>query len=86
MVIYKTDDFLDSVRKLPDEARRLLKKQEAIFIKNWLDARLHVKKLKELDGVYSFRITRRYRALFYFRNKDVVLFAVGHRKEVYKKK
>ncbi|KKU16611.1 MAG: hypothetical protein UY26_C0003G0218 [Candidatus Jorgensenbacteria bacterium GW2011_GWA1_48_13] len=86
MVIYRTDDFLHDVEKLPTEAKRLLKKQEAIFIKSWLDPRLHVKKLKGFEGVYSIRITRRYRVLFYFRAKDAVFFAVGHRKEIYKRK
>jgi mRNA-degrading endonuclease RelE of RelBE toxin-antitoxin system len=86
MVVHKTDDFLNGLDKLPNDAKRLFKKQEAIFIKNWLDPRLHIKKLKDLEGVYSFRITRRYRVLFYFQDKDIVFFAVGHRREVYKKR
>lgn len=83
MVIYKTDDFLDDFKELPSEIRRLFNKQENIFKVNWLDPRLHTKRLKELSGVYSFRITRRYRVLFYFKDKEVVFFSVGHRKDVY---
>ncbi|MBS4026995.1 MAG: hypothetical protein KGZ58_00040 [Ignavibacteriales bacterium] len=84
MVINKTDDFIASVEKLPSDAKRLLKRQEEIFEHNWLDTRLHLKKLKNEDGVYSFRITRRYRVLFYFSKGEAVFFEVGHRKEIYR--
>jgi mRNA-degrading endonuclease RelE of RelBE toxin-antitoxin system len=84
MVIHKTDDFRASAEKLPHDAKRILKRQEAIFQNNWLDARLHLKKLKNEDGVYSFRITRRYRVLFYFSKGNAVFFEVGHRKEIYR--
>ena len=68
---------------MPAEIRKLYRKQEAIFKKNWLDQRLHTKRLKEFSGVYSFRITIRYRTLFYFRDAEAVFFSVGHRKDIY---
>jgi len=42
------------------------------------------KKLKDLDEVYSLRIGKAHRALFFF-NSDVstVFFAIGHRKDIY---
>ncbi len=83
MVIHKTKDFIEELAELPAEIRRLYRKQEAIFKRNWLDQRLHTKRLKEFSGVYSFRITRRYRALFYFRDAETVFFSVGHRKDIY---
>ena len=83
MIIRKTVDFNRELKCLPQEIQRLYFKQEVIFGKNWLDRRLHVKRLKELSGVYSSRITRRYRALFYFRDGEAVLFAIGHRKDIY---
>jgi mRNA-degrading endonuclease RelE of RelBE toxin-antitoxin system len=46
--------------------------------------RLHIKRIKELPGVFSFRITRRYRVLFYFRNGEAIFFKIGHRKEIYR--
>ena len=79
----KTEDFEVAVRKLPADARRLLGKQEERFSRNWLDPRLHVKRLKDLDGVYSFRITRRYRVLFFLRGDEAVFFEIGHRKDIY---
>jgi len=83
MVIHKTDDFVREFAKLPTEIKRLYHKQEAIFKINWLDPRLHTKRVKELKGVYSFRITRRYRVLFYFRGEEAIFFSIGHRKDIY---
>jgi mRNA-degrading endonuclease RelE of RelBE toxin-antitoxin system len=69
---------------LPSDIKRLYQKQKSIFKENWLDPRLHIKRLRELSGVYSFRITRRFRVLFYFRNDEAVFFKIGHRKSIYK--
>jgi len=82
-MIKKTKDFKKQFKKLPDEIKNLLEKQENIFEENWFDPRLHTKRIKELPGVYSFRITRRYRVLFYFQNDKVIFFAIGHRKDIY---
>ncbi len=72
------------LERLPRDIRRLFHKQESIFKQNWLDPRLHAKRLKELPGVYAFRVTRRYRVLFYFGGQAAVFFSIGHRKEVYR--
>jgi len=43
------------------------------------------KKVKGLPDVFSFRITRRYRVLFYFQNiNTAIFFEVDHRKYVYR--
>ena len=84
MVIRKTEDFLRDVERLPKSVEALLEKQEEIFLRNWLDPRLHTKRLKELRGVYSFRITRRYRTLFYWKGADAIFFSIGHRRDVYR--
>jgi mRNA-degrading endonuclease RelE of RelBE toxin-antitoxin system len=83
-MIYKTEDFLRSFEDLPSDVKALFYRQEFILKTNWLDGRLHAKRLKDLNGVYSFRITRRYRCLFYFSKRDIVLFEIGHRKDVYR--
>ena len=83
MVIHKTDDFLRAANRLPKGIQDLLKKQERIFQENWLDPSLHTKRVKELPGAYSLRITRRYRAFFYWKDEEAVFFSVGHRKDVY---
>lgn len=84
MTIVKTPKFNKKFELLPARIRQLFFKQETIFETNWLDPRLHAKRMKEESGVYSFRITRQYRVLFYFSSGDAVFFSVGHRKDIYR--
>jgi mRNA-degrading endonuclease RelE of RelBE toxin-antitoxin system len=85
MRIIGTDDFKREFKKLPADAAKLYKKQEKVFEKNWLDPRLHLKRIKEFLGVYSFRVMRRYQELLYFGKNEAIFFSVGHRKDIYKK-
>jgi mRNA-degrading endonuclease RelE of RelBE toxin-antitoxin system len=86
MKIIYAEEFVKQFQKLPPPIRRLYRQQEALFIRNWRDPRLHVKKLIDHPLPFSFRITRNYRVLFVFINNDQVLFAtIGNRKDVYKK-
>jgi len=79
------DEFIKQFRKLPQSARNRFHTQEQIFKKNWHDARLHTKKLKGTPQIFSFRITRTYRALFMFIEPNTALLAtIGHRKDVYR--
>lgn len=85
MDIIETTDFKKNLNKLPKDMRRLYNVQSARFIQNWKDPRLHVKKVKDLEKAFSFRVTRRYRAFFYFQNPEtVIFFTIDHRKEVYR--
>lgn len=83
MTIIETEDFRKDLEKLPRNIKKLYNKQKLILKNNWLDPRLHIKRVKELPGVYSFRITRRYRTFFYFRNNEIIIFKIGHRKHIY---
>ncbi len=83
MIICKSEDFIKEFKKLPSEIKKLFQKQWDIFRDNWLDPRLHTKRIKELPGAYSFRITRRYRTLFYFKDDEAIFFSIGHRKDIY---
>lgn len=78
-----TKDFLKDLENLPKDIKRIFKKQEETFIENWINPRLHTKKVKELAGCFSFRATQRYRVLFYFSEEEAIFFKIGHRKEVY---
>ncbi len=85
MNIIKTEDFQKFFVELPGEIQRLYQSQEERFIVDCRDPRLHIKKVKELSLAYSFRVTRRYRVLFYFQNTAAaVFFAIDHRKDVYR--
>ena len=85
MKIIKTDDFDKHYNKLPSATKRSFLSQECRFKKNLRHPSLQTKKLKDLDGVYSFRVGRSHRALFFFQNDTtIVLFAIGHRKDIYR--
>ena len=85
MRIVKTLDFEKWYQNLESDIRKLYIVQERRFILDVRDPRLHIKKLKDIDGVFSFRITRNYRTLFYFQNpKSVVFFDIDHRKDIYR--
>lgn len=85
MTIRYARAFLRQREKLPVEVRRLLRVQEMRFQEHWLDSRLQVKRLREYRGLYSFRVTRRYRVFFLLPGAEGAVFvAIGHRKEIYR--
>lgn len=84
MEIIRTDDFIRALDKFPKEIKRLYAIQEQRFRNDWRDPRLHIKKVKTFALAFSFRITRRYRAFFYFQSSDIaVFFDIDHRKDAY---
>ncbi|KKR31856.1 MAG: hypothetical protein UT65_C0015G0018 [Parcubacteria group bacterium GW2011_GWF2_39_8b] len=85
MYVIKTSDFERAYKRLPFGIQKLCLIQEERFALSSRDPRLHIKKLKDFDDAFSFRITRKYRALFYFQNAETVIcFDIDHRKDVYK--
>lgn len=85
MEIIRTEEFERALRKLPSDARKLYEIQERRFRDSWRDPRLHVKKVQGLENALSFRVTRRYRVLFYVRDSSsAIFFEVDHRKDVYR--
>lgn len=82
-----TDEFRKEFKKLPADIARLYYRQEAFFRENWRDPRLHTKKLTGNPILFSFRITRGYRALFFFADDATTILAtIGNRKDVYRRK
>ena len=83
MRIFYSQRFDRDLIPLPTALKRIFKKQEDIFIENWKDPRLHTKKIIG-SNLFSFRVTRKYRVLFNFSDKDSALFiSIGHRKDIY---
>ncbi len=84
-MIHYTSAFVKGFKKLPKDIKALTVEQEQIFRNNPQDPRLHLKALKgRLKGLYSFRITRNYRVLFAWKDKENVLFyEIGDRKFIY---
>jgi mRNA-degrading endonuclease RelE of RelBE toxin-antitoxin system len=85
MLLLKTKNYKKSSASIPKKEKSLLLKQEKLLTKDMFHPGLHTKKLKGFgsDRVYSFRITRAYRGILRLSEENIVLFAIGHRKDIY---
>ena len=86
MILLKTKNYKKSILSLSKKDKILLSKQEKSLAKSIFDPKLHTKKLKGFpeEHIYSFRITRSYRGIFrLIDGENIVLFAIGHRKDIY---
>ncbi|MEX2029182.1 MAG: hypothetical protein WD963_01725 [Candidatus Paceibacterota bacterium] len=85
MVLLKTKNYKKNILSLSKKDKNFLLQQEQFLVKNIFHSKLHTKKLKGFsnDYVYSFRITRVYRGIFRLSGSNVILFAIGHRKDIY---
>ena len=85
MILLKTKNYKKSSASLEKKDKSLLSIQERLLEDNIFNPKLHTKKLKGFsdEHVYSFRITRIYRGIFRLFGDNVVLFAIGHRKDIY---
>ncbi len=85
MMLLKTKNYKKSVISLTRKDQELLFSQEKLLADNIFHSKLHTKKLKgfSTDKVFSFRITRVYRGIFRLKGEDIILFAIGHRKDIY---
>lgn len=85
MIVIHTANFDRLCGKLPKDVQRLFHIQEKRFLNNWRDVRLHTKKLHGLEEVFSFRVTRNWRVLFYFQNPTItIFFEIDNRKDIYR--
>ena len=85
MILLYSKSFLESVKKFPKNIQEKLFDQLEIFKQNPFHPFLYTKPLVErLIGFYSFRITRGWRVIFRFENKETILLVeAGHRKDIY---
>ena len=86
MILLKTKNYKKSSVSLGKKDKSLLSIQEKLLESDIFDSKLHTKKLKGFpdEHVYSFRITQSYRGIFRLSGNSVILFAIGHRKDIYK--
>jgi len=85
MNISYASSFIKQLERLPKDIQRSFLKQQTILQGDWQDSRLHPKQLKGKPTTFSIRITRVYRALFYLRSTNSIIFyAIGHRKDIYR--
>jgi len=86
MFLFKTKNYKKSVLSLSAKDKIFLNKQEKLLIDNIFNSQLHTKRLQGFPEthVFSFRITKRYRGIFRIEKDRIVLFAICHRKDIYK--
>lgn len=86
MVIFRTKNYKKNTDSLIKKDKVLLIEQEKILEKDIFNFKLHTKKLKGFpdEHVYSFRIIRSYRGIFRLVDDNIILFAIGHRKDIYR--
>lgn len=84
-VVY-SDKFLKEVKGLPKKIQIKLDSLISCLTQDPFHPLLHSKPLGgNLTGVYSFRITRGWRVIFIFEEKDLIkLTNVGNRKDIYR--
>lgn len=86
MILRKTKNYKKSSSSLSKKDKILLASQEKLLAEDMYNSKLHTKKLKGFveDKVFSFRVTRSFRWIFRLQNQEIILFAIGHRKDIYK--
>ncbi len=79
------NSFTKAVEKLPKNVKVKILDLIDLFKENPYHSLLHVKQLTgNLNGKYSFRITRDWRVIFIFESRNIIrLLDVGHRKDIY---
>jgi len=84
-MLLKTKNYKKSSALLEKKDKSLLSIQEKLLESDIFDPKLHTKKIKGFPNeyVYSFRITRVYRGIFRLSDDNIILFAIGHRKDIY---
>lgn len=85
MTLLKTKNYKKNLTSLGKKDKSLLSAQEKLLEDNIFNPKLHTKKLKGFpdEHVYSFRITQSYRGIFRLSDDNIILFAIGHRKDIY---
>lgn len=86
MEIILEKSFLDSAERLPEQIKKKLAYSVKLLELKVYHPLLHTKELGgNLSGLYSFRITRDYRVIFYFENPQIIhLLKALHRKDSYR--
>lgn len=87
MKIAYSSHFLRSAKKLPHRIQEKLARVLEIFKQNPFDTRLHTKNLAgHLAGFFSFRVTRDWRVVFEFIDKETIqLIEAANRKDIYRR-
>jgi mRNA-degrading endonuclease RelE of RelBE toxin-antitoxin system len=78
-------DFATHFKKLPIFTKKKVDILVGLLRIDYRDSRLHTKKLHGDNDLYSFRVGRDYRVIFYFIDGErIYILDIRHRKDIYK--
>ena len=81
-----SDTSVKSLKKLPKSIQLKTDSLIDILVIDYRDARLKTKKLNTVQSLFSFRISRDYRAVIEFVDSQTIkVLDIKHRKDIYKK-
>ena len=85
MILLRTKNYRKRIDFLSKKDKILLSEQEKLLAGNMYHSKLHTKKLQGFgdDKIFAFRVTRSYRGVFKLMGENIILFTMGHRKDIY---
>ena len=81
MISHTNSSFWKHYRKLPQNIRKIAKKQYKLFAKDTYHTSLHFKRVHSTRPIYSVRITQNYRVVGILNDNIIVWFWVGSHDE-----
>ena len=85
MRIFYTRKFVSLYKNLPTSVKLKAERQEKIFKENIFYPSLNTEKLMpRKNNLWSFRVDRAYRIVFYFERDLATFLYIGHHKDIYR--
>ncbi|MBI3232204.1 MAG: type II toxin-antitoxin system mRNA interferase toxin, RelE/StbE family [Candidatus Doudnabacteria bacterium] len=82
--ILYSSDFINQLKKLPENIKKLAVKKEALFKKNPLHPSLRLHGLKgKLSGLFSISLTLNYRIIFKRKDSGEIIFISIGKHDIY---
>lgn len=84
--VFFTEKSIKSFKKLPKPIQNKIELLIGVLSIDYRDNRLKTKKLNTVEPLFSFRVSKDYRAIFEFINgSNIKILDIKHRKDIYKK-
>lgn len=85
MLVLKAKNYKKRVSSLSKGDQSLFSQKEKLLEQNIFHPKLHTKKLHGFgdEKIFSFRVTQSYRGVFSLKGQNIILFTIGHRKDIY---
>ena len=77
MKIYRTDNFKNKYKKLPQPIKKATQKQLELLLSNPRHPSLNIKKMQDPRNIWEARITKGYRFTFQMEKDEYILRNIG---------